>query len=371
MKISVNRASLQSSFATASSFAAANNINEKLCCVKLTVDAHGALLEATSFETSAKVALVDWEKATDGTVLLPVAQFTSILRESSDEEITIESTARGTMVRGSRTKFNLPSADPSSFPVAKGFDAEKWYDLNAVTLRQAVQRTEFCCADNSSRYALGGILFEFRIGNLTAVATDGNRVAKFSADTYGATNVTDELRSTVIPEKAMRAIAKALPEEGRIAVAATANDIVIQSGNSVFSARALEGRFPQWQKMIPDFSSAHRTSVLAGLLFSGVRQAAICCSAESRGVDFKFGEGTIALAAHSQTTGESSVDIPCDYVEEPVTLVLDNRIVADFLRAVGDKELVGLAFRDPDSPLLMTTSDGAYTYVAATIVREG
>ena len=95
-----------------------------------------------------------------GNVVLPIARFLSILRESSDEKLDVESDGRKIQVRGQRSEFQLPSENPDEFPVVAAFEEAKYHEMPARFFREIVRRTVFATDNESSRYALGGVLIE-------------------------------------------------------------------------------------------------------------------------------------------------------------------------------------------------------------------
>jgi DNA polymerase-3 subunit beta len=96
-------------------------------------------------------------------------------------------------VRGDRSRFNLPGGDPAEFPAVATFGEAKFHEVPARLFRELIRRTIFATDTESSRYALGGVLLEMDENKITAVGTDGRRLAKMegpasrSADTRAAT----------------------------------------------------------------------------------------------------------------------------------------------------------------------------------------
>ena len=96
-----------------------------------------------------------------GTALLSISRFGSILREcSGDARLFLETTQSGTLVRGERSEFRLPGENPEEFPTVTPFSEGKYHELPARLLRELVRRTLFATDNESSRYALGGVLLE-------------------------------------------------------------------------------------------------------------------------------------------------------------------------------------------------------------------
>ena len=157
MKISCDREQLLQAFQTVAPVAPSRSPKPILQNVKLQVDGQQAVLSATDLEVGIRhtVAGVDVQSA--GEVILSVAKFGSILRESSDETLHIEADQQGTTVRGERSQFRLSAENPAEFPQVTAFEEKSCFEIPARLLRELIRRTVFATDNESSRYALGDI----------------------------------------------------------------------------------------------------------------------------------------------------------------------------------------------------------------------
>ncbi|MEN0111701.1 MAG: DNA polymerase III subunit beta, partial [Planctomycetota bacterium] len=180
MKITCDREKLAHAFAAVGAVAPTRSPKPILQNVKLDVaEGGGATLYATDLEVSVQRGLEGVEAETAGSVLLPVGRFGAIVRESSDATLRVETDGSKTLVRGERSRFNLPSENPLEFPAPVAFDAESYYQAPARLVKEMIRRTIFATDNESSRYALGGVKFELDgDARLVAVGTDGRRLAK-------------------------------------------------------------------------------------------------------------------------------------------------------------------------------------------------
>src|SRR5262245_1624440 len=178
MKIICQRDKLSEAFQIAAMFAPTRSPKAILQNVKLTVSKEGGVLQATDMEVGVRVNLDGIEVEKPGSAVLPVVNFGSILRENSDEKLSLEADSRGTIVRGDRSEFKMPSSDPDEFPDVAEFKEEKYHAVSARLFREIIYRTEFATDTESSRYALGGVLLELEPNRITAVGTDGRRLAR-------------------------------------------------------------------------------------------------------------------------------------------------------------------------------------------------
>ena len=144
------------------------------------VDKDGGELSATDMEVGVRLQVPDVEVSTAGSAVIPVQRLSLILRESSDEFLEIEADGEKTTVTGQSSRFELQAQNPDEFPEVAEFTGKDYYEISGGVLRELIKRTLFATDAESARYALGGILLEIDGDSLTAVGTDGRRLAKMS-----------------------------------------------------------------------------------------------------------------------------------------------------------------------------------------------
>jgi DNA polymerase-3 subunit beta len=370
MKITCDREQFLTAFMTAATVAPSRSPKPILRNVKLEVTSETTTLMATDMEVGIRIEVggIDVEKP--GTILAQVSLLGSILRESSDDKLTIESDENGTIVRGERSEFKLPVENPDEFPAVASFSEEAYHDVPVRLFKELVRRTLFATDAESSRYALGGVLLEMEEDKITAVATDGRRLAKMEgpANSVGGHGLGDTM--TIVPSRAMQLMERALADnDAEIQIAARANDIIVRSPRATIYARLVEGRFPKWREVFPSRHNSVQIEVTVGPFYSALRQAAIVASEESRGIDFTFGEGTLVLAGSTAEIGQSRVELPIAYDGVAITVTMDHRFVADFLKVLDSEKPVSIDIQDAESAALFTMDDG-YGYVVMPLARE-
>ena len=189
----------------------------------------------------------------------PVARFGSILRESSDATFRIEAGNDGTQVRGERSQFKLPSENPQDFPPIAEFGEASYYELSARLFRELIRRTIFATDNESSRYALGGVKLEWKDNVLTAVGTDGRRLAKMDGPAQAVGQPAPFGDVTVVPTRAMNLLERALGEDAsEVQLAVRQNDILVKNPRCTIYSRLLEGRYPRWRDVFPQRPNSNK-----------------------------------------------------------------------------------------------------------------
>lgn len=369
MKLTCDREKLSGAFQLAAGVAPTRSPKPILENVKLEVTPETATLMATDLEVGLRIEMLGLEVASPGAVVLPVKRVGSILRESPDEKLHLESDGTRLRIHGQQSEFQLPMQNPDEFPAVDRFEEEKYHRLPARLLRELFRRTVFATDTESSRYALGGVLVELSANEIIGVGTDGRRLARQQgpAESIAGHQTID---NTVVPTRAVQLIERALADsEDDVQLAAHENDLLVKSGRTTIYTRLVEGRYPRWRDVFPDYLQMTKIELAVGPFYSAVRQAMIVTSEERRGLDFVFGEGKLVLTGHGAELGESRVELPVGYDGAEILVKLDPRFVAEFLRVLDLEQTFTLHLKDAQSAVVCTTDDG-YGYVIMPLSQD-
>lgn len=369
MKIVCEREKLFQAFQIAAGVASTRTPKPILENIKLEATSETATVMATDLEIGIRIDVAGLEVETGGSVVLPIKRVGGILRESSDAKLTIESDGSKTLIRGERSEFQLPTANPDEFPPVPPFSEHAYHEVPARLFREMVRRTVFATDSESSHYALGGVLIELTAEEIIAVGTDGRRLAMQGGP---AQSVNDHktIDSTVIPSKAVKLIERAIGDnEENIQLAVRENSVIVRSRQTTVFSRLVEGRYPRWRDVFPNRADMVKIEMNVGPFLTAVRQAAIVTSDDRRGIDFNFGEGKLLLVGHGAEMGESQVELPVAYDGENLPVKLDPRYVAEFLQVLDPDGTITIHVRDAQSAMVCDTAD-QYAYVIMPLFRE-
>lgn len=370
MKVRCVREPLLAALQSAQAVVPARSPKPVLTNVKLEADASGAVVSATDLEVGIRIVVDGVETSAPGAVLLPAGRLAAIVRESPPGTLfDIHTDGTATIVKAPRSEFRLPAEDPLEFPAVADFPSGSGFELTSALARELVRRTVFATDNESSRYALGGVLVEFADGKATAVGTDGRRLAKMQGPAGGSAGPSADA-SPIVPARAMQLVERSLGGSDQpLEVAVRQSEILFRCGNTTVSSRLVEGRFPRWRDVFPTRPDSIRVPLVAGPLLAAVRQAAIVTSEQSKGVDFSFEPGQLVLSGRSSESGESRVELPIDHAGAAVRIKLDPRFVSDFLRVLDAETAVTVELTDAQSACVCTTDDG-YGYVIMPLAAD-
>jgi DNA polymerase-3 subunit beta len=362
MKAQYHREGLLSAFQLASAAVAPRDVKPILRNLKIIAETDRSTLIATDLELGIRLEVRGVKVEEAGEAILPSTRTLAILRESTDEELTLEGNSDRCVVRGQFNEFEMPSEDPANFPDVPAFMEEKYHEFTAGVLREMIRRTVFAAATENPRYAVTGILWELEDEQVRLVATDGRRLAVMQGQAKGHGGHQTKGQTPVVPTKAMNLLERNLqdPDE-RVQVSLRPNEALFKTERATIYSRLVEGRYPAYREVFPKKQTT-KVPLTAGPFYAAVRQAAIMSDDESRKVVFSFGKKKLTLQASGADTGRSKVEMPLDYDGKALEIKFDPRFLTDMLRVLEPDAALSLELVDGTSPALFKSGND-YSYV--------
>ena len=159
-------------------------------------------------------------------------------------------------VRAGRSRFNLATLPAAEFPIVEDIKAGQSITVGQEILGRLFDKTHFSMAQQDVRYYLNGLLLETGSGQLRAVATDGHRLALCQADVDG--QLDDQ--QVIVPRKGVLELQRLMSGDGELNIELGSNHIRIQLDGIRFTSKLIDGRFPEYDRVIPKDSPNELTA---------------------------------------------------------------------------------------------------------------
>ena len=191
-----------------------------------------------------------------GDITVPGRKFLDILR-ALPEKVTVAITAEGekAVIKAGRSRFTLATLPASEFPVIDDINSQQTVQIPHKDLSRLLEKTHFSMAQQDVRYYLNGMLLEIDGQLLRAVATDGHRLALSEATLESKAKNSQQV---IVPRKGVLELQRVLIPEGTASVAIGSNHVRAQIGDVRFTSKLIDGRFPEYSRVIPSAPAASR-----------------------------------------------------------------------------------------------------------------
>jgi DNA polymerase-3 subunit beta len=326
----------------------------------------GVYLSATDLEVGLTVKVAEVNVEGEGVVLLPHSRVSPILGATPDEQVTIVEDDGAVVIETGDSNFRILGEDAADFPDTPQLPADGAVEIDREALTYMIRRTAFAAADEKGRYALNGVLFAVgKEGTIELVAADGARMAHVKKKVSNPDGVQLEF---IVLTRGVEQLAR-LADYGKEPVRFTATDNQFLAQNEVgrLVCQLVEGQFPNYQEVIPPESKV-KIQLPTKDLLSAVRRASFLTTEQTRVVDFRFFEGSLAITAESPDVGRAEVRMPVEYDGEEQRISFNPEFIEDML-AIVQRETVKLRFSDRRSACVIK-SGLDYTYVVSPVIRE-
>ena len=282
----------------------------------------------------------------------------------ADQTVSLESSQSKLILKGGKSKFTLQTLPAEDFPLvqeAPSFGAS--FQVPQKTLKTLLDQVAFAMAVHDIRYYLNGILFVAEGKQLSLVATDGHRLAYASA----TLEVDVPKQEVILPRKTVIELQRLLSDadvpEGQAApmieMQFAANQAKFSFGSMEFVTKLVEGKFPDYNRVIP---RNHRNSVTLGRapLLASLQRTAILTSEKFKGVRLNFEPGSLQIASNNSEQEEAVDEIDIDYDGEPIEIGFNVTYLIDALANMNQQEMVRVELQDGNSSALITLPDNAH-----------
>lgn len=358
MKLRFNRQEMAEALSAVASVAGARTTKEILKCVLLEAQSDSLVLSATDLELSLRYVVTQVEVEEPGDTVVVADTLARIVRECTDEVLSVETAENLLHVRGTGSLFQIRTQDSAEFPAIPTLDVEPDFTIEHPILHRLVDLTVFAAARESTRYAINGVLWEVEGKKLTLAATDGRRLSLVHGKLERGP--TKALRS-IVPAKALSLFSRLPVEDGaQVGVKITSNQIMLKMGRALISTALVEGQFPKYQDVVPtDCDCVAKLNTTE--FHSALKRAALLTNEESKGVRFSFSEGSLELSSRAPEQGEAEIVMPVAYKGEPVQIGFNPVFILELLR-VAHAEEITFAFKEANRPGVIRLGDD-FVYV--------
>ncbi len=211
-----------------------------------------------------------------------------------------------------------------------------------------IEKTHFSMAQQDVRYYLNGMLLEAGGQYLRAVATDGHRLSLCQAELPG---VKLDEQQVIVPRKGVLELQRLMDGDGDLDIELGPNHIRIQLDGIRFTSKLIDGRFPEYDRVIPKESAnelkADRTEFKGAL-----QRTAILSNEKYRGIRLVIRDSGVVLQAHNPEQEEAEEELSVEYTGEDIEIGFNVNYLLDALNAV-EGDAVTLSVQDSNSSCLI------------------
>ncbi len=330
--------------------------------ILLSANGQGLSMTATDLEVE-MIARLPTDINEGGDITLPARKMVDIckaLPEGAIIDLTYDADKERATLKSGRSRFNLTTLPVSEFPNIDEVKGVFSFSVPQSVLKRLIDKTSFAMAQQDVRYYLNGLMIEVDNGVIRAVATDGHRLAvcEHTADVSPGEKI-----QVILPRKGVLELSRLLTDEDTpVNITIGNNHLCVTLGEYTFTSKLVDGKFPDYQRVIPRNSDklviADRERLRQALV-----RTSILSNEKYRGIRIHLEDGLLQAQANNPEMEEAEEEIEVDYTGPELDIGFNVGYLLDALNAI-DTAHVNIAFGDANSScVVQPEGDSGCTYV--------
>ncbi len=245
-------------------------------------------------------------------------------------EIAVQLEGDRMLVRSGRSRFSLSTLPAADFPNLDDWQSEVEFTLPQATMKRLIEATQFSMAHQDVRYYLNGMLFETEGSELRTVATDGHRLAVCSMPLEASL----PNHSVIVLRKGVIELMRMLDGgDTPLRVQIGSNNIRAHVGDFIFTSKLVDGRFPDYRRVLPKNPDKHLEAGCE-ILKQAFARAAILSNEKFRGVRLDVSENQLKITANNPEQEEAEEILDVTYAGTEMEIGFNVSYVLDVLNAL-------------------------------------
>ena len=313
-------------------------------------------MTASDSETTIVTSLGVNDSDGNGRFAIESKQLINSIKEISDQPITfrVNLDTLQVEINYQNGKYNLMGQHAEEYPVpADQEETNAMLTMPAGLLSDGITRSIFATADDELRPQMNGVFFDIAPEYTTLVASDGHKLVRDRLlNVHG-----EEMRSFILPKKPALLLKAILPkEDGDVQIGFNDRNAKVQMTNYRISCRLIEGRYPNYNSVIPT-DNPFRVMVDRLALISALRRVSVFASAASSLIKLHIENNTLTVSAQDMdfsTSAEESV--MCEYNGNPMSIGFNGPFLLEVLNSITSQEVV-LELADPSRAGVIVPSE--------------
>lgn len=325
------------------------------------IEAAEGYLTVTATDSEIEMqARIEMDTQQPGATTVPARKLLDICKNLPDSaKVDFSHSGDKAILKSGRSRFTLATLPANEFPIVDALVSPQKVTIVVEALHQCIRNTAFSMAQQDVRFYLNGLLLEIGSERLSCVATDGHRLAYAQCATDAEP---DTPVRAIIPRKSVSELQRLLGSmdpADMVELLVTAQHLQIQVGGVRISTKLIDGRFPDYNRVIP--IDGNKELIIDCLsLKQCLTRASVLSNEKYRGVRVALETGLLTISSNNPDQEEAIDELEVDYSGESTEIGFNVTYLLDVLNAL-NTEQARLILKDGNSSALIIPQESDNT----------
>ena len=273
------------------------------------------------------------------------------LEPNTKVELSLQDANKLKLISGN-SKFNLLCLPPDNFPLSDEDIKQKTFEISSQKILKLLNKTKISISNDETRHYLNGIyLHKINIENksfLSGVATDSHRLSSSSL----AIDSNIDFSPIILPKKTIFQLITLLEQSTNIVkISNNKSTIKFEIDNGILTSKVIDGRFPDYSKVIPK-DNDKTLQIELNKFKNSIERVTTVSSDRKEGLKMTISKETLQLSVNSPNSGEGIENINVKFNSSDMNISFNSRYLIDIISQI-ENELITINLKDAGSPVLI------------------
>jgi DNA polymerase-3 subunit beta len=312
------------------------------------LDAEEGVLAVQSSNLETGIRIVEKAKVAEGGALaVNGKKIISIVRELPDDDVVMSTDDHNRLTvrsasKAINAKFIVAGVPKTDFPEVKTTPESEYARVRADEFRKMIKKVLFSVSSDENKYSLTGVFLERLDGGVNMVATDGKRLSLVTRG-YPELDVEPDSfavpsEGVIVPKIVLTELVKYQFETNSLMVGFSKNQIFFAYDNIHVVSNLIEGKFPDYKKIVPEERNRWFTADKA-TLYSAIKRVSILVDESYNQIKLSISKDKLVLSSKNPVLGGAAEEIPAQYEGEEIEIALNFLYLMDCLREISSNDV--------------------------------
>ena len=310
-------------------------------------------VSASDLETTMS-AVVTIESDSSGSIAISARLLLDTLKTFPDQPLTFKTESDSIIeISSDQGKYDMAYFGGDEFPKSVSLPSPSKTIIPSNILATAISKTIFAAGNDDLRPVMSGVFFQFSSQNLTFVATDAHKLVK-----YTRTDVTaDKTAEFIMPKKPLNLLKGVLSGEEDVTIEYNDANAKFTFENFVLICRLIDGKYPNYEAVIPK-ENPNKLTVDRASFQNSVRRVSIFSSKTTHQIRLKMAGTELNISAEDiDFSNKADERLNCDYQGDDMQIGFNSRFLSEMLSNLSSNEVL-IEMSLPNRAGILTPIDG-------------
>ena len=295
------------------------------------------------------------ESETDGRVTIPARILTDTLKTFSNQPLTfvIDTTTFSVEISSEVGNYKLVGQDANEFPKTPVLSGSSSANFDGEILVNAINKTLFASGNDELRPVMSGVFCEFSSEQITFVATDAHKLVKHTRTDLSS----EKIASFILPKKPLNILKNNITEDGEVKIEFNDTNALFLFNNNTIICRLIDGKYPNYDAVIPK-ENPNKLTIETAVLLSSMKRVSIYANKTTHQIRLKIAGSKLQITSEDLDFANKAEErLSCQYDGEDIEIGFNSRFVIDMLNNIGAKK-ISLEMSAPNRAGIILPLDG-------------